>query len=186
MVAATLLASGCQGIPGVSTVALAYWPDGRPRQITIGPASLSSTCFKALGALSRLSFAQRDYPVTKATQTIVVPLHPTFTQCDSQPSDREPGGEFLDPKTATLPTLTREIKPDYSRRAMDQRIEGVMIITARISGRGCVEYAEVVRSLRELDAQGLLAVTQWGFEPAKVDGEGVPIYVSVELTFKLK
>jgi len=185
-VAATLQHAGCKARPGAGIASIGYWPDGRPRQITLERGDLDPSCMRALDALSRISIAEFDYAAVHGPQLIVVPLHPAFRQCDSQRPNREHSTEVRDSREVTSPKLLREIKPDYTRAAMDARIEGIMTLSARLSEQGCVEYSTVTRSVPGLDGQGLLAVTQWTFEPAHLEGERIPVHVSIELTFKLK
>lgn len=184
-VAATLLASGCRSVPDVGEAELLYRPDGRPRKITLTRGGLVAACINALSALARLSFAAADYPVGEDPQTLVVPLHAAYAKCDSQPTDRS-RAVHADVDKFVAARLKREIKPDYSRQAMQHRVEGIVEVTARVSEHGCVEHAQVIRTLPYLDVQALLAVTQWGFEPARVERTPVPMQVSIELTFTLK
>lgn len=186
VVAATLRAAGCRSVLAVGEAVISYVPDGRPRQITLTRGSLIAACVNALSALARLSFADTGYPVSKEPQIVVVPLHEAYVQCDSQRNPQYRVAQDADAAKIVVPRLSRQVKPDYSRAAMDHRVEGVVELSARVSEQGCVEQAEVTRTLPYLDVQALLAVTQWSFEPARLDGVGIPVWVSIELTFKMK
>jgi hypothetical protein len=55
------------------------------------------------------------------------------------------------------------------------------------SAGGCVTSTRVTRSLSgPLDVQAIIAVLQWRFTPARLDGRPVATYVTVDLTFTLK
>lgn len=185
LVPATFEAAGCTGAEEMGQAVLSYWPDGRPVHIRLAAGKLPPPCVKALSALARLSVADLGYPVTKNMQTVVVPFHQAYIDCHRQSSQASWSRPAESPAVVTTPRLIREVKPNYTREAVRERIEGVVVLTARVNERGCVETAEVVRSLPHLDAAAIWAVTQWLFEPARAHGDPVPSRVSIELTFKL-
>jgi TonB family protein len=88
-----------------------------------------------------------------------------------------------------LPTLDREVKPNYTQNAMRALIQGVMDLEAVVLPNGTVGDVRVLKSLdREngLDEQGILAVKQWRFTPGTLRGQVVPMIVDIELSFRLK
>jgi len=48
-----------------------------------------------------------------------------------------------------------------------------------------VSSARVLRSIAMLDEAALMAVRQWRFEPARLNGSAVPIVMTVTVSFQL-
>jgi TonB family protein len=89
----------------------------------------------------------------------------------------------------TLPRVVREVKPGYTREAMDQKIQGSVWLETVVLDTGDVGDVQVSRSLDAeygLDRQAILATKQWKFRPGTKDGKPVAVQVTIELTFTLK
>ena len=85
--------------------------------------------------------------------------------------------------------LLHEVRPQYTRAALDAHIEGVVLVECVVREDGSVTDASVARSLDQkygLDEEAIKAAKQWKFEPGTKDGKSVPVRISIELTFKLK
>jgi periplasmic protein TonB len=88
----------------------------------------------------------------------------------------------------SLPTLVREVKPAYTARAIGARIQGEVWLSAVVLADGTVGEVTVVRSLDTmfgLDAEAIIAVKQWLFNPGTKDGLAVAVRVTIALTFTL-
>ena len=88
-----------------------------------------------------------------------------------------------------LPKLVHEVKPDYTREAMEAGIQGRVSLQAVVLESGLVGDVDIVDSLDTvygLDEQAIKAIRQWQFEPGTKDGKPVAVQVEVEFTFKLK
>jgi len=88
----------------------------------------------------------------------------------------------------TLPRLVREVKPQYTKAAMDKGISGTVILDCVVREDGKVGECQVTRSLDPLglDQQAIKAARQWLFLPGQKNGIPVPVLVTLELTFTLK
>jgi TonB family protein len=89
----------------------------------------------------------------------------------------------------TMPKLTREVKPQYTRAAMEARIQGNVEMSAVILDDGSVGEVKVTKSLdteHGLDEAAVTAIKQWQFTPGQKDGQPVAVRVDVEMTFRLK
>ena len=84
------------------------------------------------------------------------------------------------------PTKTRHVSPAYPVEAQGARVQGVVILEAIIGSDGNVANARVLRSIPILDAAALSAVSQWQFTPTHVDGQPVPIVMTVTVNFTLQ
>jgi protein TonB len=61
----------------------------------------------------------------------------------------------------------------------------VVIIEATIGVDGAVQEAKVLRSIPLLDSAALDAVRQWEFSPTLLNGEPVPVIMTVTVQFML-
>jgi TonB family protein len=88
----------------------------------------------------------------------------------------------------TLPVLVKEVKPQYTARARDMKIQGSVLLRAVVLENGHIADAvEILRSLdSDLDQQAIVALEQWEFKPGIREGKPVAVRISVELTFTLK
>jgi TonB family protein len=92
-------------------------------------------------------------------------------------------------KDVVSPQLVRQVRPAYTRKAMDERIQGVVVVSGVVLPDGALTDVRVVRSLDAkygLDQEALKAARQWRFVPGTKDGVPVAVQISIELTFTLK
>jgi TonB family protein len=91
-------------------------------------------------------------------------------------------------KDVVSPQLVRQVRPAYTRKAMDERIQGVVVVSG-VMPNGALTDVRVVHSLDAkdgLDQEALKAARQWRFVPGTKDGVPVAVEISIELTFTLK
>lgn len=89
----------------------------------------------------------------------------------------------------TLPVVVREVKPAYTAEAMQQKIQGSVVLGIVVLADGTVGNITVEHSLDEkygLDQEAIKAARQWTFKPGTKDGKPVPVSVTLQLTFTLK
>lgn len=87
----------------------------------------------------------------------------------------------------TSPRLIKEVKPNYTKAAMDRKVEGVVEVEAVILRDGTVGDVTVTNSLDEdLDQEAVRATKQWRFTPGTKDGKAVAVQVQIELAFRLR
>ena len=84
------------------------------------------------------------------------------------------------------PTKVVDVKPTYPQVAMDAAVTGVVILDLTIDADGGVSGVEVVRGVPLLDQAAVDAVRQWKFTPTLLNGEPVPVLVTVTVNFTLK
>lgn len=85
-----------------------------------------------------------------------------------------------------VPTKTRDSKPEYPPIAQSARVQGVVILEAIIGEDGNIANARVMRSIPLLDAAALSAVSQWQFTPTHLNGQPVPVIMTVTVNFTLQ
>ena len=66
-------------------------------------------------------------------------------------------------------------------------VQGVVVLNSVISETGCVRGARVVRSVHPtIDLAAMNAVAQWRFSPTRLDGQAVPVIMTVTVNFTLQ
>ena len=106
---------------------------------------------------------------------------PPAPKQDAPPAPVRPG--FLGVRT---PVKTHHVDPVYPAIAQSARIQGIVIIEATISETGQVINARLLRSIPLLDQAAIDAVRQWQFTPTMLNGNPVPVIMTVTVNFTLK
>ena len=88
--------------------------------------------------------------------------------------------------TIKAPIRTHHVNPVYPPDAQAARIQGIVILEARIEPSGRVSEARVIRSVPELDDAAVEAVRQWHFTPTVVDGVAIPVIMVTTVNFTLQ
>ena len=131
--------------------------------------------------LSRLVLALAASIAVTATAITTFPMAATLAA---------QAGKVYDPKEVkSLPVVVREVKPSYTREAMQQMIQGSVWLRVVVTEKGDVGEVTVTKSLDKehgLDEEAIKAARQWTFKPAEKDGKPVAVFVTLELTFTLK
>lgn len=87
----------------------------------------------------------------------------------------------------TSPVLIREVKPTYTKAAMDRKVQGTVELKAVVLADGSVGDVSVTRPLDpDLDPEAIRVTKQWKFKPGTKDGTPVAVEVSIELSFTLR
>lgn len=91
------------------------------------------------------------------------------------------------PSKVTPPRPRREVKPVYTREAMQARVQGLVQVEVIVRPDGTVGAARLLSSLHpDLDTAAVAAARAWLFEPALRDGVPIETRVTIELTFTLR
>jgi TonB family protein len=82
--------------------------------------------------------------------------------------------------------LKHRKEPEYSNQAIQARIEGIVILSARIDGEGAPRDLKVVKPLGHgLDEKAIEAAAGWRFERPLLNGDDSPIPLTFEVQFRL-
>jgi TonB family protein len=131
----------------------------------------------------RLSIAALSVTAAVAATTRILPLSITaHAQADKVYTPGKASG-------VTFPQPIKEVKPAYTARAMQAKIQGTVWLKAVVLPSGDVGDVTVSRSLdpeHGLDEEAIRAMRQWKFKPGTKDGKAVAVEVTVEMTFTLK
>jgi periplasmic protein TonB len=83
------------------------------------------------------------------------------------------------------PQKTRDVAPRYPLVAQQTKVQGVVILEAVISESGLVQSVRVLLSKPLLDEAAVEAVRQWRFTPTLLNGQPVPVVMTVTVNFRL-
>lgn len=78
-----------------------------------------------------------------------------------------------------------DVRPAYPPEALAAGVQGLVIIEATINEVGDVTNPRVLRSIPQLDQAALDAVRQWRFRPSVVNGQTVPVVMTMTVNFVL-
>ena len=84
------------------------------------------------------------------------------------------------------PERVHYVAPTYPAVARAAHIEGTVILEAVIGTDGSVQELRVLRPVPFLSDAALEAVRQWLFTPTRLNGEPVPVVMTVTVTFTLR
>jgi protein TonB len=84
------------------------------------------------------------------------------------------------------PAKIKHVAPVYPTLAQSVKKEGTVILEAVINEKGEVSQVRVLRSVELLDGAAMDAVRQWRFTPTLLNGQPVPVVMTVTVTFQLK
>jgi protein TonB len=83
------------------------------------------------------------------------------------------------------PRKVKDVTPLYPALARSAGAQGVVILEAIIDIQGNVVSTRILRSIPLLDEAAVNAVQQWKYTPARLNGEPVPVVVTVTVNFTL-
>jgi len=85
-----------------------------------------------------------------------------------------------------VPVKTTDVAPVYPMIAKQAHLQGMVILEAVLDAQGRVESVRVLRSIPQLDRAAVDAVQQWRFTPALLNGQAVPVVMTVTVNFTLQ
>lgn len=86
----------------------------------------------------------------------------------------------------SMPRPVYKVEPEYTDAAHAAHVEGTVLLSTVISAEGRATEIKVVKSLdKGLDANTIVAVRAWKFEPGLKNGKPVPVIAHIETNFRL-
>ncbi len=121
--------------------------------------------------------------VTSYSGSWIVQFAEADVEADAEADTERPE----EPKTKlTAPWLLSKVDPRYSAAAAQERIEGEVVLYARIQSDGAVTNLQIVKSLDpRLDDSARQAFAKWRFEPAHRYKEAVAVEALIRIPFRL-
>jgi TonB family protein len=111
----------------------------------------------------------------------------TSKQEKQEVPEPKPPDVIVDPIDMVKPVLIHRVNPEYPEIARKSRIQGVVILEAKVTREGIVENVKVIRGLHPiLDQAAMKAVRQWRYKPATLNGKPMNAHFTISVKFKLK
>lgn len=135
-----------------------------------------------------MGLGQKIAIAVAALLMVLVPIIGTSSRAVMAARPQEPDREVHRPGgRVTTPKLIYEVKPQYTARAMEEKVEGEVVMECVVKADGTVGDIKIVRALHEdLDKAAMDAAAQWRFEPGTRDGKPVNVLVAIAMAFSLK
>jgi TonB family protein len=101
--------------------------------------------------------------------------------------DREENGEqTMQVFFYKRPQLVRKVNPEYPEKALDEWIQGTVVLDTEIDTGGNVREVSVIKSAHKLlDEAAKTAVKQWKYKPFRVKGGMDSLIFTVNIRFEL-
>jgi len=103
----------------------------------------------------------------------------------SHPPEPESTTPSPSPIRRVAPKIIKYVKPEYPASALQDRVQGVVIMDATTDEQGKVIDVRIIRSIRLLDDAAVAAVKQWIYEPYIIDGVPQRVVFIVTVNFRL-
>ncbi len=84
------------------------------------------------------------------------------------------------------PVVTKEVSPEYPRRARELKIEGTVVVEMYLNERGKVDSVRVISGNPLLHEVTREAAVQWEFTPAMQNDRPVRLKVAVPFSFEIQ
>lgn len=82
--------------------------------------------------------------------------------------------------------ILRRVEPDYPEAAMQQHIQGSVVLQAQVGEDGAVQHLTVISGNSMLATAASDAVLKWRFKPIVQDGRTLPFQTRVKVDFVLR
>jgi TonB family protein len=125
------------------------------------------------------------FRMASLSRTKSVPRQATFSPVSSSTGSPKNSRLLALPSDLSGKYVASRIEPEYPDRAREQRIEGPVVLNARVDRSGVVEVLTVLSGDPELVASAADAVRQWRFRPYEVNGVPVEFETRVTVNFTL-
>lgn len=167
-----------------------YRSDRRPGALARDAQPWSPGCDRAARAAIAMAYGTPPRGDTDR-MLVLLRLDDDFVAClaDSQSMAKTPAGigGGIDASGVVPPRKIEDRPPVYPDVAVRSRLQGVVGIEARIERSGCVSEARVVQGVHPyLDTAALQAVSRWRYTPTSLNGEPVPVLMTVNVNFSLR
>jgi TonB family protein len=83
------------------------------------------------------------------------------------------------------PMKVRDVRPRYRKEWVDAKIEGLILMQAKIGTDGAVKSVDVISPVNaDLEDEAIAAVSQWRFSPTYLNCEPIEVQMYVTVQFK--
>jgi TonB family protein len=101
-------------------------------------------------------------------------------------ADADATGAYRVGNDIAPPKKIKDVPPEYPAIAQQSRVQGIVILEARVDESGKVSDVRPLRSIPLLDQAAIDAVKQWEYERPTRNGVAVPVLMTVTVNFSLR
>ena len=173
--------------------ALLAFSNPQPHVIGVTPFIGRRTLGQRISLIAQESPASRQRALASLAVAVAASASLTAAAVDRFPMSGATQAEVVyapgPASGVTVPRVVKEVRPQYTARAMQKKIQGSVWLSCVVSTGGKIVEVKVTKSLDDefgLDQEAIKAASQWEFEPGKKDGTPVAVRVTIELTFTLR
>jgi TonB family protein len=170
----------------VAFFALTYRPSGQAREVMLQGEAGSEKCTDVAKILTALEVADGlDAVSDQRRDLVVIPMRATDLACLDRPVPKRRPTELG--WRIVAPRKTKNVLPVYPPKLIQERVQGVVRVEALVTSTGCVAEATVTRAVHPLlDASAVVAVSQWEYTPTLLNGQPVPVIMTVTVNYSLR
>jgi len=167
--------------------------DGAPHHVALNLTPDKPACARVANALYLMSRASNDVADPAAERAAyLAPLVPAAVTCAELPPPATTGSTAEDSNVVRVrgkvqaPRLDKRVSPMYPEDARKRREQGISIYEGIVTATGCITDLRLLKSSTpELDMMGMEAIAQWRYQPARLNGRAIRVYLTVTVTFRL-
>jgi TonB family protein len=89
------------------------------------------------------------------------------------------------PRREAEALLIEKVQPKYPQDALENRIQGTVILKAQIDKKGYVTSVTLISGHPSLARSAIQAVKQWTYKPYAAKGEPIAVETTVAIDFRL-
>jgi len=112
---------------------------------------------------------------------VIIPDSLRNTPAPSPASSLEP---FSVPEETALGWVIHKVDPDYPAQALQQKLDGPVVLQAWIAKDGTVRDLKLVKGYFVLGRVAIDAVRQWRFKPYTQNGKSIDFQTSITVNFR--
>lgn len=95
--------------------------------------------------------------------------------------------EAIKAKGGTVPGVIVDAQPSMPAKAVRDKISGKVSLEAVVLTDGLPAHIRVTKALDpEIDEVCIAALRKWRFTPGRLNGEAVPVIITVDMTFSVR
>jgi TonB family protein len=166
---------------------------GRVTADNVKDVETDAACRTALETLLQLSLASNTSLRSPATGPVLVVHAESSPLClgEAAPSDQPLRGTLRIGGDVRAPVVTKRVEPRFpasTRQNMGGGRNVIVIAESTISHEGCVRDIHIVSQspFPELNGAAALALSQWRFEPGKLNGEPADVRFYLTINFSTR
>jgi TonB family protein len=162
---------------------------GRVQTLELGTVNTSAACKRALNTVLRLSMAKNTSPRSGFTGPVLLAGTARNGLClDENAPDATEGSIYRVGGAVQAPQVTRRVEPNFpasARQSMGGGRNVLVIVESVISTSGCVRNLRILSQspYPEINGAAVMALSQWKFRPAYLDGKPVDVIFNLTINF---